>query len=425
MSATDFESKRPWKRAVETMSLIAGLIGSVTAIVTAYNEVSVFVFPALQRLLGTAPSDLVISVVPDRASAQVYDRILAEAGLRAKSLTADQIQNLGAEPAGVVIVDGRVQVSASVAGLFSRRPLEITRLIGMGNSGAALISEIDPGTILGPGNLEQERNDPVIFGTPNPPPSLMAGLPTDRPINLYANPPRNESDNVAIYDNHSLPALGAIGIVRRTSVSRFPCAGGYWPIVQQGRFVLWGYKDDLQNLSDEGKRLLVNVIRYLQVDQADKHQLVTQELSQTSPLHYSDKLDCTGKMPVDEQVYPFVIDQPGTIQIKVQSQGRLSLILNGPGQTGFYARKDDVAPEIAYSVTQHDVDRGINWRATVKDFVLKPGSKVPYMITIDFPPHRVRHPFIWIGIGAAGLALFGTVVILSLKRLKLFGLRRS
>ena len=70
MSATDFDAKRPWKRVVETTGLIAGFIGSVTAIVTAYNEVSAFAFPALQRLLGTAPSELVIAVVPHGQAGQ-------------------------------------------------------------------------------------------------------------------------------------------------------------------------------------------------------------------------------------------------------------------------------------------------------------------------------------------------------------------
>jgi hypothetical protein len=111
------------------------------------------------------------------------------------------------------------------------------------------------------------------------------------------------------------------------------------------------------------------------------------------------------------------------LKIKVDTQDAIALILNGPGRINAYARTDGVAPEVAYTATQSDLGHGKIWRATVKDFNLKPGGQVPYSITIEFPPHRVSHPFLWAGIGTGGLVLFGAIVILSLKRLKVLNLR--
>ena len=212
--------------------------------------------------------------------------------------------------------------------------------------------------------------------------------------------------------------LGALGIVRRTSAKRFPCSGNYWPVVQQDRYVFWGYADDPQNLTSEGKRLLLNIVTYLQSPQAGSVQTEALELVRAPPLHYSDKLDCTGETPTDEQQYPFAVDQPGAIRVQVRSKDAISLILNGPGKLNAYARKDGVDPEIAYTVTQQEIGRGTKWKASVKSFDMKPGTKISYTITIDYPPPRQRHLFIWIGIGLSGLAVLVIVVVWGFKRFR-------
>jgi len=416
-SETKSEHKPVWRRVAEALGLIAGLIGSLTAIISAYNEVSVFVFAEIDRLRGTAPSDLVVSVAPDHASAQIYGRIFAEAGLHAKSLTADQIESLSAEPAGVVIIDGRINtLPANFSAGFRKRPLERARLIAMGRRGSTVIGAVEPGTVLQ--DIEFERNDPVILGALNLPAGLTTGLPADQPFRLYTGQPQNELTNSAVYDQHSLLAIGALGVVRRAEeVRRFQCAGDYWPVVQQGRAIFWGYEDDPQNLTEEGKRLLVNLVKYLLADQANEASAAPAASSQNPPLQYSDKLDCTGTAPVDEQIYAFAVDQPGMIRIKVDSQQSLSLILNGPGRINAYARKDGVAPEIAYAVTVADIVGGTRWRVSVKDFSLKQGDKVAYAIRIDFPPPRISHLVLWMFIGVVGLALFLLIAVVGVKRL--------
>jgi hypothetical protein len=79
---------------------------------------------------------------------------------------------------------------------------------------------------------------------------------------------------------------------------------------------------------------------------------------------------------------------------------------------------DGINPKVAYTVTQQEISNGKKWRVSVTSFDTKPGSKIPYTIRIDYPPPPQRHPFIWIGLGSAGLALLGVVAILGFKRLK-------
>ena len=409
-----------WKRVIEAFGLAAGLVGSLTAIVTASKEMIAYVFPLVEHWVVSPPSDLVVSLAPSLSSAQVYTRILMDAGIRATSATLDEIQSLSSKPAGLVIIDGRLQGPKRIADLLRQRPWAGAQLIGMGGIGSAVISDLDPDTILSA--IEYESNDPVVFGPADLPSKLTAGVPPDHPFAVYADTPRDPQTNAAVYDSHSLAVLGALGIVRRTSAKRFPCSGNYWPVVQQGRYVFWGYADDPQNLTTEGKRLLLNIVTYLQSGQARSAQTKALESVQAPPLHYSDKLDCTGDTPVDEQQYPFVVDQPGTISVQVRSKDALSLILNGPhglpGQFNAFRRKDGINPEVVYTVTQKEIGLGTKWRARVMSFDMKPGTKISYMITIDYPLPRQLHPFIWIVIGISGLAMFVIVVVWGFKRFR-------
>ncbi|HEX8229286.1 MAG TPA: hypothetical protein VF826_08230 [Chloroflexia bacterium] len=63
---------------------------------------------------------------------------------------------------------------------------------------------------------------------------------------------------------------------------------------------------------------------------------------------------------------------PGQIRARATwsgSQANLALIINGPGQTGFYARQDGASTlEVAYTVTPADFATGDTWRVAVASF---------------------------------------------------------
>jgi hypothetical protein len=64
--------------------------------------------------------------------------------------------------------------------------------------------------------------------------------------------------------------------------------------------------------------------------------------------------------------------EPGTIAAHVEwtgTQSGLSVIINGPGQTGYYARVDGTSPiDISYTVTDADFATGNDWRVSVVSF---------------------------------------------------------
>jgi hypothetical protein len=73
----------------------------------------------------------------------------------------------------------------------------------------------------------------------------------------------------------------------------------------------------------------------------------------------------------DREIIDFQITEPGSIILEAEWEASesLSLILNGPGQTGYYARKDGDSPlRIEYEVTQADIAKGNDWRISIVNF---------------------------------------------------------
>lgn len=74
----------------------------------------------------------------------------------------------------------------------------------------------------------------------------------------------------------------------------------------------------------------------------------------------------------DRDVYDITLQQAGPIHIKAAWRGsakNLALILNGPGQEGYYARADGSSPlEIKFDVTPELLDRGKTWTVSVVNF---------------------------------------------------------
>lgn len=78
-------------------------------------------------------------------------------------------------------------------------------------------------------------------------------------------------------------------------------------------------------------------------------------------------------------VFDFTVKEKGTISVMATWSGgaaELSLILNGPGQTNYYARKNGKSPlKLTYSVTASDLRKGSNWKISVVNFSRRGSAK--------------------------------------------------
>lgn len=94
----------------------------------------------------------------------------------------------------------------------------------------------------------------------------------------------------------------------------------------------------------------------------------------------------------DRDVFTFEVTTPGTIRVEARwtsfpSPGpppQLALILNGPGQTGYYQRVDGPPPlVVTQMVTDEILSRGTQWTASIVNF--SRAGQASGSIRIDYP----------------------------------------
>ncbi len=88
----------------------------------------------------------------------------------------------------------------------------------------------------------------------------------------------------------------------------------------------------------------------------------------------------------DRSVFTLTLDAPGTLRARATWTGseRLALILNGPGQTGYYARADGASPlSISFDVTDELLEHGAQWKLSVIQF--GSGRPAEGMLAVTLP----------------------------------------
>lgn len=89
----------------------------------------------------------------------------------------------------------------------------------------------------------------------------------------------------------------------------------------------------------------------------------------------------------NRKIYEFKVTQPGIIEINAFWRGtvnNLALILNGPGQTGYYVRKDGDSPlKIQFKVEPALLEKGEVWKASIVNF--GQSGRVAGSMTVMYP----------------------------------------
>ncbi len=111
--------------------------------------------------------------------------------------------------------------------------------------------------------------------------------------------------------------------------------------------------------------------------------------------------------------YHLRLVKPGQIRVRATWSGtaaNLALIINGPGQVGYYARKDGASPlEVVYNVTEDDLKAGNEWRVSVVNF----GSgRADGTLTFTYPSGSSDSPFVNAFVNEAGYATSMSVIVL-------------
>ena len=107
------------------------------------------------------------------------------------------------------------------------------------------------------------------------------------------------------------------------------------------------------------------------------------------PGRYTGTLGCN----LNGHSYSFKTFRTGVVTLRVTSNKKLALILNGPGRDvsadGAFARLDQVSPQLTFAVTEEVLSRGNTWDISVVNFYFRSGAPsdtlIEYIIEIDYP----------------------------------------
>jgi hypothetical protein len=94
----------------------------------------------------------------------------------------------------------------------------------------------------------------------------------------------------------------------------------------------------------------------------------------------------------DRDDYDLTLTRPGRLRLRAVWRGTaasLALILNGPGQVGYYARKDGGTPlAIDFELTPALLQRGENWRVSIVNFGRQGSAQG--LLFMEYPVERKK-----------------------------------
>jgi len=140
-------------------------------------------------------------------------------------------------------------------------------------------------------------------------------------------------------------------------------------------------------LSVAGKRLLLPALivllgGWLPMETA----LAAEQVTRSIPFQLSSDFG-------DRKTYSFAVTAPGKIVLRANWSGSmpLALILNGPGQTGYYVRKDGKSPlRAVYTVTRRDLEKRGHWRVSIANFSRVGGAAGK--LSVSYPAASTARP---------------------------------
>jgi hypothetical protein len=260
-----------------------------------------------------------------------------------------------------------------------KQTFEGYKVIGVGNAGDELFGLLGlqiSGTMHGrEGNLIIE--EPALLGHP------IAISAPDRSVDIFKT--QVQGDAVGIYDGGSPDIAGFEGLARWQSFKN------HWPIARQGNFLFWGFEASTSQLSDSGKALFVNVLAYHKAQPWVSLSKIVEASEARRNLERISPGVSTGQLSaqVTHVVRRFAIKKPGPIEATLtwnSADCPLGLILNGPGQKGYFARKDGASPlSLQFAVTDEQFAKGTDWSITIACFRGLGPEPLKFSMKLNFP----------------------------------------
>ncbi|MEM8839295.1 MAG: hypothetical protein AAGE89_14465 [Pseudomonadota bacterium] len=316
---------------------------------------------------------IAVVAMDDRLGTLTAEALARSVGANLEVFPHNGLQELGIyNPDLIVIAADTARVWPEMSDRVLRALFDGQKIVGLGTGGSELFRAL--GATIGKGHAAHfgGSNEVTLANFPSghiDRPDLPRDFPVHRP---------GRFDVQGIYDGGS-PALQGF--------EAFANVAGHdhhWPVVRQGNLLFWGFDAPLNTLTNEGRLLLHSLLK----DHLERPYISFEarlpEVEVFPPGRHAERL--TGQF--SGQTWHIRLARPGMVRALVDydpEHGPVALILNGPGQVGYFERKNGVSPlEIRFEVTPELLERGDVWRVSVKKFGPVP-RPIDYTIELDFP----------------------------------------
>jgi DNA-binding winged helix-turn-helix (wHTH) protein len=297
-------------------------------------------------------------------------------GAECSTLNTSELGKIAATVPDIIIVaaDTRDSWTEQPQSALRRQVFANYKVFGMGDGGAQLFSVL--GLQIGRGHvMTASRLDyPLIVEL-----KALSLSSSDKVLQVS----QGEGESIGVYDEGSPDIAGFEGIARWQNAEH---AEHHWPIARQGNYMLWGFDSPVEQMTEVGKRLLVNLL-------IEQRMHPSVPLSQARTKHeYVQPGLLAGRLNAQfpTSLWHFQVRKPGRITARLSwnpAELPLALILNGPGQSqgGYFARKDGISPlEIAFDATDGHVSTDIDWRISIDDFGETGGTLIDYKLELSY-----------------------------------------
>ncbi|MCH8295578.1 hypothetical protein IH992_31225, partial [Candidatus Poribacteria bacterium] len=285
---------------------------------------------------------------------------LEEHGAQVSLISAQELDLLADTSPDIIII------GADTKGIWQDMPstelsqlFENHKLIGFGRGGEALFFHLG----LELGSSMGSKNPQVIVEH-----SELLCSPLSISNNLVEVYQPSEAYVLGVFDGFNSKENGSLANSGFEGIAHFQRGHHHWPIARQGNYVLWGFDSPTDQMTDAGRQLFVNLLAHHKARPSVPLSQARKQPEYIKPGLLSD--DLTERY--NKSVWNFQVNQVGQIRADLwwhPVDQELALVLNGPGQVGFYARVDGTSPQvIVFDVEEKHLARGTDWCISVVCF---------------------------------------------------------
>lgn len=300
---------------------------------------------------------------------------LKEYGVEISLLKTQELNNLADTRPDIIIVGADTgKFWASQSESILGKLFEDYKVIGIGDGGARLFHQLE--LEIGWGHGMHGRTSRIQIKVPELLQSPLSIPTSDKVVEVLSS---SRYDVVGIYDSGS-PIIGGF-----EGIARWEDHQNHWPIVRQGNYVLWAFDAPTNHMTDEGKQLFINLLVNHQTFPFTPLPVARKKPDYVIAGLISDSLN----RQFSHHKWDFKIQKTGRIKATLmwdkQDHG-LALILNGPGQVGYFAREDGYSPlTIEFDVTEEHITKGTDWSISVKSFEDLGDTNIDFKLQLSFP----------------------------------------